>query len=284
MAQALTAGRLFLFGEPASTLWSTGPGAIHRDLRWASGAPDGPLRRVVDLVSAGTEDAGEGVEERLLPDGRVHVVFVLAPEPSAVVTGGTCTARLLHLRGRVETITLRLRPGGVRALLDVPARALVDRAIPLTELWGASAESLLAGLLECSPPQRAPFLVRQLQAMLEARTRFTDPRAERAVAELGRDPGRTPEALAGAVGVGVRRLQQLFAAEVGLPVRQLRRVIRVHRALEQLRAGRSGVEAALGCGFVDESHLVHELRSATGVTPGALRDFASVQLGPIGGG
>ena len=46
---------------------------------------------------------------------------------------------------------------------------------------------------------------------------------------------------------------------------------RLDRARSLLRAGHSLVDAALACGFADQSHLTRQFRSAYGLTPGRWR-------------
>ena len=72
-----------------------------------------------------------------------------------------------------------------------------------------------------------------------------------------------------AIGVGERRLQQLFHAHVGLSPRAWSRLARMHGCLRALRLQPSPawVDVALESGFYDQSHLVNEFRALCGVTP-----------------
>ncbi|MGQ2995972.1 MAG: helix-turn-helix transcriptional regulator, partial [Variovorax sp.] len=75
--------------------------------------------------------------------------------------------------------------------------------------------------------------------------------------------------VAEAVGLGERRLQQLFHAQVGLSPRAWRRLARMHGCLRALRATPmpAWAEVAVDSGFYDQSHMVNEFRALCGVTP-----------------
>ena len=75
--------------------------------------------------------------------------------------------------------------------------------------------------------------------------------------------------VAAAVGVGERRLQQLFHAHVGLSPRAWGRLARLHACLRALRRqpAPAWAEVALESGFYDQSHLANEFRALCGVTP-----------------
>lgn len=73
--------------------------------------------------------------------------------------------------------------------------------------------------------------------------------------------------LARRVAMSPSRLSHLFAAEVGLPYASWRRWTRLHRAIDQVRAGRSLTEAAHAAGFSDSAHLTRTCRDLFGITP-----------------
>lgn len=80
---------------------------------------------------------------------------------------------------------------------------------------------------------------------------------------------RTVRDVAAEVGVGERRLQQLFHEHVGLSPRAWSRLARTHARLRSLRRVRSPAwaELALDHGFYDQAHLANEFRALCGMTP-----------------
>jgi transcriptional regulator GlxA family with amidase domain len=75
--------------------------------------------------------------------------------------------------------------------------------------------------------------------------------------------------VAEAVGVGERRLQQLFNAHVGLTPRAWLRLQRLRACLRVLRESPrpSWAQMALDAGYYDQAHLVNDFRALCGVTP-----------------
>lgn len=69
------------------------------------------------------------------------------------------------------------------------------------------------------------------------------------------------------VAMSPSHLSHLFSAEVGLPYAAWRRWTRLHRAIDQVRAGRSLTEAAHAAGFADSAHLTRTCRDLFGITP-----------------
>jgi methylphosphotriester-DNA--protein-cysteine methyltransferase len=163
------------------------------------------------------------------------------------------------------------RPGAVAALLGMPAGEITNSVVALDELWGPAATSLIAQLQAARSDEARVAIV---QAALHQRL------------QAGREPGVSPAAhaaqliatsggqqalrdVAAALGVGERRLQQLFHAEVGLSPRSWGRLARLHACLRTLRqqASPRWAELALDAGFYDQAHLVNEFKSLCGLSP-----------------
>ena len=66
-----------------------------------------------------------------------------------------------------------------------------------------------------------------------------------------------------------RRLQQVFASQLGLSPRSWRRLQRLHGTLRLLRGCGTPqwAQVAQHAGYYDQSHLINELRALCGLTP-----------------
>ena len=236
------------------------------------------LRAHVSHVLLCREDfvAGHEVVERVLPDGAVRLIFNLGDttNPSAVVVGATTAPALVRLRGRMDGVSLTLRPGAVAGLLGLPAGELAGIALPLDTLWHGEGAQLLARMAEApDDAARMAWLQSALQRRLAEAERASST-AQRAATHAARlivaSGGRRPLCeVAAAVGVGERRLQQLFHAQVGLSPRAWGRLARLHGCLRGLRgqAAPDWAEVAVDHGYYDQSHLVNEFRALCGLTP-----------------
>ncbi|MGK6310129.1 helix-turn-helix domain-containing protein [Variovorax sp. DT-64] len=219
--------------------------------------------------------AGHEVLERVLPDGAVRLIFNFGEvgSPSAVVAGASTAPALVRLRGRIDGVSLTLRPGGAAGLLGLPAGELAGMAVPLDTLWGGEGTRLLERMAQ-APDDAARMAL--LHAALQRRLReadggFASQRAAAHAAQLiAASGGRRPlREVAETVGVGERRLQQLFHAHVGLSPRAWGRLARLHGCLRALRrqANPDWAEMAIDHGYYDQSHLANEFRALCGLTP-----------------
>lgn len=93
-------------------------------------------------------------------------------------------------------------------------------------------------------------------------------RAREYLREKALDPVSLEE-LSRAAGLSGFRLNRQFSRFVGLPPHAYQVMLRVDAARVLITDGRSPAEAALECGFADQSHLTRHFRRITGLTPGA---------------
>jgi AraC-like DNA-binding protein len=224
------------------------------------------------------------VTERVLPDGGVHLLFNLGDPPAAPGTkAAACEALgarvepvIIHMAGWVEQVTVTLRPGGMAALLGVPAAELAGGEVPLDALWGSRADQAAERLAAVPPgPARAAVLHAVLREALAPRASRADPAAAAAVRLIEATRGRIRvRELAAAIGVGERRLGQIFDRGVGLSPKAMCRLARFRATVSLLRADprRPWTDLAYDCGYYDQSHLVHEFQALAGLAPGDFRE------------
>ena len=231
-----------------------------------------------------TVPEGRELRERVLPDGAVRLVFNLGDAPSAgegaglpvEAVGASAAPALVRLRGHVDGLSITLRAGAAAALLGMPASEIAGSAVHLDELWGGRGAELrerMAG--QPDDAARVALLCGPLQQRLDESPDAAHPLAMRAAQLIAASGGRRAvNDVAAAVGVGERRLQQLFQQQVGLSPRAWRRLARLHACLRVLRQQQHGLRPTLGWaalaldgGFYDQSHLVNEFKALCGLTP-----------------
>ena len=220
---------------------------------------------------------GSEVVERVLPDGAVRLVFSFgdthAPGHAAMAIGASAMPALVRLRGRMEGLSVTLRAGAASRLLGLPAGELRGLSVPLDALWRGAAGMLPERMAQArDDAARIALLNDALRRWLRESEReaATQQAAARAVALIVASAGQRPlREVAEAVGIGERRLQQLFHAHVGLSPRALGRLARLHGCLRALRRQQAPDWAALALdsGYYDQSHLANEFRALCGLTP-----------------
>ena len=193
---------------------------------------------------------------RILPDGCLDLiwndgrVFVAGPDTVAEVGAAAPGSRFA---------ALRFADGTGPSVVGVPADELVDREVPLEQLWPAAEVRPLA---EAGDPLAA------LEAV--AARRFQEPDRAVAAVAAGARAGRSVAAIADACGLSPRHLQRLSRAAFGYGPKTLHRVLRLQRAVALARAGRAFAEVAVVTGYADQAHLSREVKALAGVPLSAL--------------
>jgi len=224
---------------------------------------------------------GEQVLERVVPDGAVRLAFSRSNGGawSLTVIGPSAEPALVPLSGRMEALALTLQPAAASTLLGLPAGEIAGLAVPAEQLWTRrDAQDLARAADAVDDTARVQSIQQALLRRLQ-RAPGPDTRTARHAWRLLSDrAGRLPvRELAAAVGLGERRLQQLFAASFGLSPRTCGRLMRLHACLRALRRQPAPAWAALAldAGFSDQSHLANEFRALLGCTPGEFRRLAA---------
>jgi transcriptional regulator GlxA family with amidase domain len=168
-------------------------------------------------------------------------------------------------------LSITLRSGAASALLGVPAGELTGLALPIDELWGGEGTEALERMSATADAhERVAVLEHVLQRRLVRADACIHRAAIEAVRLIGDSEGRLAlSEVAVGIGLGERRLQQLFQAEVGLSPRSFSRLVRLRGCLRALRRqpAPGWAEVAVNAGFYDQSHLVNEFKAFCGMTP-----------------
>lgn len=238
----------------------------------------------VSLILLYRETFADGAEvaERVLPDGAVRLVIHLGdgtpagpaagPQGSVAIGAAAAPVLLRWRRSRMHSISVALRPRAASALLGVPAGELQGMTVALDAVWGPCFHALRERMVEQADDEARVALLRLwLEQRLSQSARPANPRAVQAAALLASSAGRMrPGEVAAAVGMGERRLQQIFRAEVGMSPKAWSRLARLHACLRALRSGPAAPPwAALAAdgGFYDQAHLANEFRALCGLSP-----------------
>ncbi len=232
-------------------------------------------------LEAPAPEPGDPVEP-VLPDGCTELVFHVgapfrrrtlgrsdgATQYRSAVVGQIESALLLEPTGVVGLVGVRLRPEAAGAFLGVAARELTGTSARLDEVL-ASASPAFEDAVYAGDDLVAALARLEIRLADHASTRaLPDERVQRAVA-LARAAGGACDvaALAATAGLSPRQLERRFADEVGVTPKRFLRLLRVHRAAQLLQKGVRAVDAALTCGYYDESHLHRDFREVAGAPP-----------------
>ncbi len=206
----------------------------------------------------------------VLPDACIDVIwdgthlFVAGPDTGPVPQR--------HQPG-VMFAGVRFRPGRAPGFLGAPASEMLDRRVPLADLWGRDEAARLTDELAGAPdPRTAALLLEDAVAVRAGAAGSPDPVVDGLMVLLGAEPDargavRTASA---ALSVGERLLLRHCRSAVGYGPKTLERVLRFQRAIRLAPECESlGVLAAVA-GYADPAHLTRECRRLAGLTPSDL--------------
>jgi len=188
---------------------------------------------------------------------------------------GVLTGRFTReLEGEGRAFGIKFRPAGFHPFLGAPVSSLTDRRAAVAEVFGPAGDDLVADLL-AAPGD--PELAAVAEAFLLARLPDPDPNVpavNRLVDQVMADRDITQvKHLTEGTGIGIRRLQRLFATYTGVAPKWVIRRARLHEAVERLDQG-DDVDLALlarDLGYFDQAHFAHDFRAAVGHPPAAYR-------------
>lgn len=279
-------------------LTSHGGGTATRSLvRWQllQRAPGPAVRGIVRDYWGYAEETGAPVQRRELPTADIILIVnlgapltVTQPDsaPRSIPSGTSFVAGLHDAYVVTETggsqmgVELRLSPLGAYRLLGQPMAPLANRTILLDDLdtrWGLDLAHRLQDARGWD--DRFAALDAALLPRLD-RGRRPSPEIVWAWRQMARSGGRVAIAtLSTELGWSPKRLIARFREEIGLPPKQVARLLRFQRASEGLAAGRAEGWSGFARrhGFYDQAHLINEFRRFAGDTPEGL---ARRRIGP----
>jgi AraC-like DNA-binding protein len=196
----------------------------------------------------------------ILPDGCLDLLW----DGNRLFVAGPDTAARVHRSPAGTTyIALRFSGGLGPTLLGIPADELRDRTANLDELWSGRLARELTEQVEGDPAAG-------LQEWVVARAARCDqdPLGPRVLAMA--TTGTPIAVMAERLCLSPRQLHRRCLSAFGYGPRQLSRILRFQRALEEVRCGVPLARVAAAGGYADQAHLSREVRALAGTTPRGL--------------
>jgi AraC-like DNA-binding protein len=248
-----------------------------------------PRRRLHGLVNRlwSLDDSGlVAMPETICPDGCTEFVLHLADamlqresgvdrmQPRHLLVAQMDRPVTIVPSGRVAMAGARFVAGALHSLLPTPQDRLSGQILDLEAVWGAWTRRAADSLAHArSAEERLDRLEDHLEALLPPTDTSANARSMRWAASAMRAAGGVVaiERLARDVGISRRQFERRFRDHVGLPPRLFGRIVRFQRAFARL-GHESGAHVAAACGYVDQAHLVREVRRFAGQTPTLLAE------------
>jgi AraC-like DNA-binding protein len=250
--------------------------------------PDPPLSGLVNSIWLYEATVPPHARERVLPSGSMQLIINLREDklhvsdpdgssepnsfPGSLLSGAHSEPFLIDTVHQSSTMGVQFRPGGAFPFLAPPADEFRNTHVSLDAVWGTGSAELRERLLQAEAA--SDRLVILADALLQ---RASGPLVRRPAVSYalkafrGGVPAGTVRDVSEQVGLSSRRFIQVFSQEVGLTPKLFSRVQRFQRALRIIRkhAEVDWAEVAAASGYFDQSHLIHEFREFTGLSPNA---------------
>ncbi|GHH48181.1 helix-turn-helix domain-containing protein [Lentzea cavernae] len=200
------------------------------------------------LACLWTSTVSSPAVQRVVPDGCTDLMWT--PATGALVVAGPDTSAQLASFGPGTLYGVRLPPGAFPSVFGVPAHAVRDQRVPLSELVPSARLTTFSSMVD--------FCASRV---------VVDP-ALAATASLLRsgDVG----AVAWDIGLSSRQLRRRCLDAFGYPPKVLQRVLRFDAAMRLAWAGVPFSTVAFEAGYADQAHLAREVRALAGLPLGQL--------------
>ncbi|SDG20520.1 Helix-turn-helix domain-containing protein [Lentzea fradiae] len=200
------------------------------------------------LACLWTRTVSSPTVQRVVPDGCTDLMWT--PSTGALNVAGPDTQAQLASVAPGTLYGVRLPPGAFPSVFGVPAHAVRDLRVPLTDLVpSARLESFTSMVEFCA-------------------SRVTVDPVLTATAALLRTGDVTTAAWE--IGLSERQLRRRCLDAFGYPPKVLQRVLRFDSALRLAWTGVPFATVAAEAGYADQAHLAREVRALAGVSLGQL--------------
>ncbi|MFT3923960.1 MAG: AraC family transcriptional regulator [Myxococcales bacterium] len=169
-----------------------------------------------------------------------------------------------------EMVAVKVRAGGLGALLGVPAKEVRDSTLSLTEIWGRDADLIAERMAEAPSTRERVTIFQQELARRVQRGLGYDPVAVAASNLIEQSGGRLRVSeIIERSGYSQRALLQKFDQGVGLTPKQQARVARIRATIARMAdpSVLDWAELAVRSGYADQAHMIHEFRDLVGHPP-----------------
>jgi AraC-like DNA-binding protein len=201
---------------------------------------------------------------RVVPDGCIDVICT---DGTLVVAGPDTTSHLVSARAGSTHLGIRFRPGTAPFVLGVPAHELLDRRVPLEQIWPERLVRQLAAALadDLGGGAHLAALITLERAMAASMRRRPGPERWVAHAVSHLDQGTPVREVARQLGYSERQFERRSHDLFGYGPKLLTRIRRLDRASTLALAGVPLASVAAEAGYADQAHLAREARSLVGV-------------------
>lgn len=228
---------------------------------------------------------GRGSEhiQRIVPNGFAELIFYFGDLPlnidrpesqpsRSVINGQQSDFYDLKVTGALELLSITFTPQGTRLFFNMPISEIYNMNLPLRIIAGPVADQLEESLYQAKDfTARIGIIEKYFIKMLGLGQEYEFKRISHSIGLINQCRGGAAVAdLAGRACLGRKQYDRTFSSFVGITPKQFLRVVRFQYAISvrQKNPAASLTSIAYSSGYSDQSHMVREFKSFSGLTPG----------------
>ncbi len=194
--------------------------------------------------------------------------------PRFSIVGLRTSARRMRTSAGGGMIVARLRAAGSGSLFGEPVHELFGETLSLDEVARPSEVARASSRLMTAGGDAERIAIFEDLFLSLARPRESDPVVVRALRAIDETSGSVRiSALARLTALSQDALEKRFRRAVGATPKQYASIVRLRRAVDAYRTGRSLTQVSVEGGYCDQSHFIRHFRQVTGQAP---RGFLSL--------
>lgn len=227
---------------------------------------------------------GESHQQRIVPTGLLELTFYFADRPrsldprrelldTTIISGQQNSAYDLSVTGTLDMFSVTFQPEGAMMFFDLPLVELCDQTIPLRYLDQEWVDRVENGLFEAVGfmAKRQVIEVALGQLLKKNQKALEGNRIQNSIQMISSSRGLVSiNTLASKACLSRKQYERVFIANVGISPKRFLRIVRFQHALYQKEhhPSQTFTELAYQCGYYDQSHLIHDFRALSGLSPG----------------
>lgn len=222
---------------------------------------------------------------RLFSDGNTGMVFIIRGQlkiqrkgsldtgilPDTFVYGQLDSHHDIISEGETEMLIIVFQPYGFFSLSGIPADELRAQIIDAYSIFGHAIYSLNDALRSAGGYGRTISIIEENFASLLKNPQTNSNQLISVVKTVMQLKGQsTVNELLNLTGYSERKLERLFHQTIGISPVKFLQIVRLHYFLSLMRSANrteSLTIAGLESGYYDQSHLIHNFKQITGLTP-----------------
>ena len=228
-------------------------------------------------------DKGEVCVQRIVPTGFTELLLYFTPHPkvlnskkyvsdSVALYGHQNDFYDIELTGALSVFSIVFQPQGVMKFFKFPMHEICNLNVPLQHICGQTGRDLVEKMGDATTfLQRVNIAEGYLWNLLK--TNYADFEFKRIthIADLIKHTcgNISVPQLASEACLGRKQFERIFAGHIGISPKQYLKIIRFQYALfqKQQNINLNLTELSYESGYYDQSHLINDFKSFSGLTP-----------------